>query len=122
METPIQADYLVIGSGIAAASVAYFLAPHGQVILLEREVQPGYHSTGRSAALFFESYGTPQVRALTQASHAFFKHPPFPGGALANTAWHGAQRPAAGHAASLRPGDRAASGPGSGRSVCTECL
>lgn len=52
METPIQADYLVIGSGIAAASVAYFLAPHGQVILLEREVQPGYHSTGRSAALF----------------------------------------------------------------------
>ncbi|MBK7546580.1 MAG: FAD-binding oxidoreductase [Rhodoferax sp.] len=76
METPIQADYLVIGSGIAAASVAYFLAPHGQVILLEREVQPGYHSTGRSAALFFESYGTPQVRALTQASHAFFKHPP----------------------------------------------
>ncbi len=76
MKSPIQADYLVIGSGIAAASAGYFLAPHGRVVLLEREAQPGYHSTGRSAALFFESYGTPQVRALTQASRTFFERPP----------------------------------------------
>src|SRR5206468_3786064 len=53
-----------------------WLAPHGQVLLLERESQPGYHSTGRSAALFMESYGTPQVRALTLASRAFFDQPP----------------------------------------------
>ena len=46
------ADFLVVGGGIAAASVGYWLAPHGRVILLERESQPGYHSTGRSAALF----------------------------------------------------------------------
>jgi D-arginine dehydrogenase len=46
------------------------------VTLLERESQPGYHSTGRSAALFMESYGTAQVRALTMASRAFFAHPP----------------------------------------------
>ena len=46
------------------------------MLLLEREAQPGYHSTGRSAALFMESYGTPQVRALTIASRAFFEHPP----------------------------------------------
>ncbi|WP_341890909.1 FAD-binding oxidoreductase, partial [Variovorax sp. YR752] len=52
------------------------LAPHARVILLEREAQPGYHSTGRSAALFMESYGTPQVRALTMASRAFLEHPP----------------------------------------------
>jgi D-arginine dehydrogenase len=71
-----RADFLVIGGGIAAASVGHWLAPHGQVILLERESQPGYHSTGRSAALFMESYGTPQVRALTLASRAFFDHPP----------------------------------------------
>jgi D-arginine dehydrogenase len=70
------ADFLIIGGGIAAASVGYWLAPHGQVILLERESQPGYHSTGRSAALFMESYGTPQVRALTLASRAFFDNPP----------------------------------------------
>ena len=70
------ADFLVVGGGIAAASVGYWLAPHGRVVLLERESQPGYHSTGRSAALFMESYGTPQVRALTLASRAFFEAAP----------------------------------------------
>lgn len=73
---PQKTDFLVIGGGIAGASVAYFLAPHGRVILLEREAQPGYHSTGRSAALFDESYGSPQVNALTRASRAFFEAPP----------------------------------------------
>ena len=71
-----QADVIVIGAGIAGASVAFWLAPHRSVIVLERESQPGYHSTGRSAALFMESYGTPQVRALTLASRAFFQDPP----------------------------------------------
>ena len=71
-----QADFLIVGGGIAGASAAHWLAPHGKVILLERESQPGYHSTGRSAALFMESYGTPQVRALTCASRAFLEHPP----------------------------------------------
>src|SRR3954471_24083353 len=71
-----RADFLIIGGGIAAASVGHWLAPHAEVILLERESQPGYHSTGRSAALFMESYGTPQVRALTLASRAFFDAPP----------------------------------------------
>lgn len=71
-----QADFLIIGGGIAAASAGHWLAPHGRVLLLERESQPGYHSTGRSAALFMESYGTPQVRALTRASRAFLEQPP----------------------------------------------
>ena len=71
-----KADYLIVGGGIAGASVGYWLAPHGRVVLLERESQPGYHSTGRSAALFMESYGTPQVRALTMASRAFLESPP----------------------------------------------
>lgn len=73
---PQQADFLIIGGGIAGASVAYWLSPHGRVILLERESQPGYHATGRSAAMFMESYGTPQVCALTRASRAFFENPP----------------------------------------------
>jgi len=75
-QTAHHADFLIIGGGIAAASAGHWLAPHGRVILLERESQPGYHSTGRSAALFMESYGTPQVRALTMASRAFLEHPP----------------------------------------------
>lgn len=71
-----QADFLILGGGIAGAGAGHWLAPHGRVILLERESQPGYHSTGRSAALFMESYGTPQVRALTMASRAFLQQPP----------------------------------------------
>lgn len=73
---PVKADVVVIGAGIAGASIGYWLAPHLKVVLLERESQPGYHSTGRSAALFSESYGTQQVRALTMASRAFLQAPP----------------------------------------------
>jgi D-arginine dehydrogenase len=70
-----SADFIVIGGGIAGASAAHWLAPHAQVVVLEREPQPGYHSSGRSAALFIETYGPPQVRALTRASRAFFENP-----------------------------------------------
>ena len=69
-------EFLIIGGGIAAASTAYWLSRNAQVLLLEQESQPGYHSTGRSAALFMESYGTSQVRALTMASRAFLQAPP----------------------------------------------
>src|SRR5512146_2267629 len=72
----LDADVLVVGAGIAGASIAHFLAPHARVVVLEREASPGMHSTGRSAAMFIESYGTPQVRALTRASRAFLERPP----------------------------------------------
>jgi D-arginine dehydrogenase len=71
-----HADYLIVGAGIAGASTGYFLAGQGKTIVLERESQPGYHSTGRSAALYTVAYGTPQVRALTAASRAFYDAPP----------------------------------------------
>lgn len=70
-------DFAVVGAGMAGASVAYRLAREGaSVAVLERESRPGYHSTGRSAAMFMESYGTEQIRALTRASRAFFEQPP----------------------------------------------
>lgn len=69
-------DVIVIGAGMAGASVAYFLAPHARVLVLEREVSAGMHSTGRSAALFSETYGSPQVRALTRATRPFLLAPP----------------------------------------------
>ena len=70
-------DLIVIGAGIAGASVGWQLAQAGQrVLVLERESQPGYHTTGRSAALFEEHYGPEQVQALTRASRAFYEHPP----------------------------------------------
>lgn len=46
------------------------------MLLLEREDQPGYHSTGRSAAMLTETYGTAAVRALARASRPFFERPP----------------------------------------------
>lgn len=69
-------DIVIAGAGIAGASLAWRLAGRRRVLLLERETQPGLHATGRSAAMFMESYGPPQVRALTRASRAFYTQPP----------------------------------------------
>jgi len=61
-------DIAITGAGMAGASLAAALAPHRSVLLLEGEDQPGYHSTGRSAAFWDESYGGPGVQPLTSAS------------------------------------------------------
>jgi D-arginine dehydrogenase len=71
-----DAEIAIIGGGIAGASAAAYLAPHRSVVLLEREDQPGYHASGRSAALFTETYGNAVVRALTVASRPFLAAPP----------------------------------------------
>jgi len=63
-------DFIVIGAGIAGASAAYALAEHGRVLVLERESQPGYHTTGRSAALFTENYGNRTIRRLERVEAA----------------------------------------------------
>ena len=67
------ADLIVIGAGMAGAAAAAHLAEQRRVVLLERESQPGYHSTGRSAALFTETYGNPAIRILTGAGRAFYE-------------------------------------------------
>src|ERR1700741_2441893 len=69
-------DFIVIGGGMAGASAAAHLSRRGAVALLERESQPGYHSTGRSAALFSTIYGNAPVRPLTRASQAFLFESP----------------------------------------------
>lgn len=69
-------DFAIVGAGIAGASLGWELAAHGSVLLLERESLPGYHTTGRSAALFLETYGTPAIRAMTRASRPFLQSPP----------------------------------------------
>ncbi|MBL8707313.1 MAG: FAD-binding oxidoreductase [Rhodospirillales bacterium] len=72
----MQADFLIIGAGIAGASAGYSLSPKGKVVVLEREQRPGYHTTGRSAATFIETYGNRVMRGLTSAGKAFFLGPP----------------------------------------------
>lgn len=66
-------DFVIVGAGMAGASLAAGLAPHGRVLLIEAEDRPGYHATGRSAAFWTESYGGPLVLPLTAASGPFLK-------------------------------------------------
>ena len=67
------ADVAIVGAGIAGASLAAELAPHRSVLLIEAEAQPGYHSTGRSAAFWSETYGGPLIQPLTTASESFLR-------------------------------------------------
>jgi D-arginine dehydrogenase len=69
-------DAVVIGAGIAGATVASHLARDRRVVLIEAEEAAGYHTTGRSAAMWILNYGPPDVRVLTGLSRGFFEHPP----------------------------------------------
>jgi D-arginine dehydrogenase len=69
-------DFLVIGAGISGAAAAYELAAHGKVLVLETESAPGYHTTGRSAALFTKNFGNRVVRAFNHAALPFLAAPP----------------------------------------------
>lgn len=69
-------DVVIIGAGIAGASLAAEIAPHCRVLIAEAEDRPGYHSTGRSAAFWAESYGGPKVQPLTTASGPWLRSPP----------------------------------------------
>jgi D-arginine dehydrogenase len=71
-------DVCIVGGGMAGASVAYHLAPRASVLVIEREPHVGYHSTGRSAALYMPVYGSRVVRLLTRASGSFLQA--LPGG------------------------------------------
>jgi D-arginine dehydrogenase len=79
-------DVVVIGAGMAGATAAASLGASHKVALIEMEDQAGYHTTGRSAAIWILNYGPPEVRVLTGLSRDFFVAPPehFADGALAN--------------------------------------
>jgi D-arginine dehydrogenase len=69
-------DFAIVGAGIAGVSAAYHLAPQARVVILEREHVAAYHTTGRSAALHSETYGSAEIRAITVASGRFYRKPP----------------------------------------------
>jgi D-arginine dehydrogenase len=69
-------DVLIAGGGIAGASLGAEIAANHSVLLVEAEEQCGFHSTGRSAAFWLESYGGPVVAQLSTASRAFLDSPP----------------------------------------------
>ena len=69
-------DVIVIGAGIAGAGIAWELAKEVRVLLVEAEERPGFHTTGRSAAVYLKGYGNEVIRDLTAASEAFLQRPP----------------------------------------------
>ena len=78
MEVKRRYETIIIGCGIAGASVAYFLAERGMtdILILEREDQPGYHATGRSAAVLVELDLVPSVLELKTLGARFLRRPP----------------------------------------------
>lgn len=64
-------DFIIIGGGVAGTSAGAYLSALGTVLLLEAEPALAYHASGRSAALFEESYGTPSTVALNAASRSY---------------------------------------------------
>jgi D-arginine dehydrogenase len=72
----VKSDFIVIGAGIAGLSAAYELSALGQVTVLEQERVPGYHTTGRSAAISSLNFISPTVQALTVASRDFLTNHP----------------------------------------------
>jgi D-arginine dehydrogenase len=72
----MRADVLIVGGGIAGASAAYFLAPHLSVVLVERETDFGYHSTGRSAAEWTVVRSLGLKRPIVLFGKPFFDAPP----------------------------------------------
>ncbi len=77
---PERSDFevVIVGGGIAGASLAYFLSERGvtNLALLERESQHGYHSTGRSAATLVESDPIAPVQQLKAMGGKFLRNPP----------------------------------------------
>jgi D-arginine dehydrogenase len=66
-------DFLIVGGGIAGASLAARVAEHGRTLVIEAEANPAMHATGRSAAFWLGHYGGPQIMPLTLASRAEFE-------------------------------------------------
>lgn len=71
-----EADFLIAGAGIGGTSCANWLSETHSVILLEMESQPGYHTTGRSIAVYTEAYGPRTIRALAKSGFEFLTNPP----------------------------------------------
>ncbi len=69
-------DYLIIGAGISGAAAAYELSTHGNVAVVDAEARAGYHSTGRSAAMYTPNYGGELVRKICRLSYGFLDSPP----------------------------------------------
>ena len=68
----MDADFIIIGGGIAGISAAARLSALGTVLVLEGEDSLAHHASGRSAALYEPHYGAEPVVGLSLASRDYF--------------------------------------------------
>lgn len=73
MADELTADVAIVGAGIGGAGVAAGISGDLSCVILEQEDRPGYHSTGRSAAIFLQNYGNEVIRVLTRASRPLYE-------------------------------------------------
>jgi len=71
-------EYVIIGAGFAGAATAYQLSRRGaaDILLLEQEAIPGYHSSGRNAAMVRQCVPDRDLVRLTVAGADFIRTPP----------------------------------------------
>src|SRR4051794_40268489 len=65
-------DVIIVGGGIAGASLGAEIASKRRTLIIEAEEHCGFHSTGRSAAFYLESYGGSSGPQISVASGALF--------------------------------------------------
>lgn len=73
-------EIVIIGAGLAGASVAYHLAIKGldNLLILEKEPIPGFHASGRNAAVVHQTVSDEVICILARESSRFFMDPPAP--------------------------------------------
>src|SRR3546814_16886738 len=82
----LKVDIAIIGGGIAGAGLAAMAGAHASIAILEMEDQPGYHTTGRSAAFYAETYGGAAVQPLTTTGRDSCRGRGCPDGLIAGVA------------------------------------
>ncbi|MFW6093362.1 MAG: NAD(P)/FAD-dependent oxidoreductase [Pseudomonadota bacterium] len=64
----VKPRLVIVGGGVAGLSCGARAATDFDVTVLEAELQPGYHSSGRSAAVYIEAFMNELVHALSLES------------------------------------------------------
>lgn len=71
----MHTEVAIVGAGLAGSSVAWHLAPHARVLVVDRGAQPGAEASADNAAMIRRLVEGPDERALAQRTHDFLEAP-----------------------------------------------